>query len=90
MNKTELVEEIAHQTGFSKVDSKAFLEALLSTIQKSLKKGQSVVITGFGSFSQVLRKAKTGVNPLTKKPVKIPAKKVAKFKAGKELKEALN
>lgn len=90
MNKTELVEELSSQTGFSKIDAKAMLEALIGTIEKSLKKGNSVVITGFGSFAVVQRKAKTGMNPITKKPMKIPAKKVAKFKPGKELKEALN
>ena len=90
MNKTELVEELSTQTGLSRVDAKATLEALIKTIEKTLKKGNSVVLTGFGSFSVVHRKAKTGMNPISKKPMKIPAKKVAKFKPGKELKEALN
>jgi len=90
MNKTELIEELSSQTGFSKTDSKHLLEAFLGTVQKALKKGNSVVLTGFGTFTAVQRKAKTGVNPITKAPMKIPAKKVARFKAGKELKDALN
>lgn len=90
MNKAELVEELASQTGFSKTDSKSALEAFINIIEKTLQKGDSVVLTGFGSFSVVQRKAKTGVNPITKKPMKIAAKKVAKFKPGKELKESLN
>lgn len=90
MNKTELVEELSSQTRLSKVDSKLVLESLIKIVEKSLKKGDSVVLTGFGTFSVVQRKAKTGINPITKKPMKIPAKKVAKFKAGKELKDSLN
>ncbi len=90
MNKTELIEELSSQTGLSKVDSKSFLDAFINTVEKTLKKDISVVLTGFGTFSTAMRKAKTGVNPITKKPMKIAAKKVAKFKPGKELKESLN
>lgn len=90
MNKSELVEELSSQTGFSKTDSKAMLEAFISVVEKTLKKGNSVVMTGFGAFSVARRKAKTGMNPITKVPMKIAAKNVAKFKPGKELKEAIN
>lgn len=90
MNKTELIEELSSQTRLSKVDSKLVLESLIKIFEKSLRQGASVVLTGFGTFSVAKRKAKTGVNPITKKPMQIPAKNVAKFKAGKELKEALN
>jgi len=90
MNKTELVEELASQTGFSKVDSKNMVDTFISIVEKSLRKDNPVVLTGFGTFSTAKRKAKTGINPITKAPMKIAAKTVAKFKPGKELKEALN
>lgn len=90
MNKTELVEELSSRTGLSKVDAKATFDAVLDIITKSLAKGNPVVITGFGSFASIQRKEKTGINPITKAPMTIAAKNVAKFKPGKELKEALN
>ncbi len=90
MNKADLIEELSSSTGLSKTDCKATLESFLDIILRTLKKGNSVVLTGFGTFSTADRKPKTGVNPITKKPMKIPAKTVVKFKPGKELKEAVN
>jgi DNA-binding protein HU-beta len=90
MNKEELVSAIADKTGFTKADSKRFLEAHLEVVEEALKKGDSVQLVGFGSFSIVERKATTGRNPQTGAEIKIPASKKVKFSAGKQLKEAVN
>ncbi|MBQ7528212.1 MAG: HU family DNA-binding protein [Bacteroidaceae bacterium] len=85
MNKTDLVAKIAEGAGMSKVDAKKALEATLEAITKAVKKGDKVALVGFGTFDVTERKARKGINPATKKAIKIPAKKVVKFKAGKEL-----
>ncbi len=85
MNKTELVAQIAEGAGLSKVDAKKALDATLDAIQKAVKKGDKVALVGFGTFSVAKRDARKGINPATKKTITIPAKKVVKFKAGKEL-----
>ncbi|MBR1631765.1 MAG: HU family DNA-binding protein [Paludibacteraceae bacterium] len=82
MNKTELVDAIAAQAGLTKVDAKKALDATLDAITAALKKGDKVALIGFGTFSVTEREARMGINPQTKKAIKIPAKKVAKFKAG--------
>ena len=81
MNKTELVAKIAEGAGLSKVDAKKALDA----IKKAVKKSDKVALVGFGTFSVAKRGARKGINPATKKAITIPAKKVVKFKAGKEL-----
>lgn len=88
--KAEIVDVIAGDAGLSKKDATAALEAVINTISGSLKKGERVAIPGLGIFSVADRKARTGINPQTKAKIKIAASKVAKFKAGKELKELLN
>ncbi|KAA6333967.1 DNA-binding protein HU-beta [termite gut metagenome] len=85
MNKTELVNAIAAESGLSKVDSKKALDAFISSVSTTLKSGEKVVLVGFGSFSVAQRQARTGINPSTQQPIQIPAKKVVKFKAGSEL-----
>ena len=85
MHKTDLIKEIANQTGLSQKDAAASLEAFLKTVTKSLKKGDKVTLVGFGTFSVSKRAARTGRNPQTGETIKIKAKKVARFKAGKEL-----
>jgi DNA-binding protein HU-beta len=85
MNKAELIDAIAKEAKLSKVDSGKALDATISAISKSLKKGEGVILVGFGSFSIAKRAARTGRNPQTGKPIKIAAKKVAKFKAGAAL-----
>ena len=85
MNKTELVNAIAEKTGMTKVAAKAAMDATFGTIQEQLNKGEKVTLIGFGTFNVVERKARTAKNPQTGKPVKVPAKKVAKFKAGSNL-----
>jgi DNA-binding protein HU-beta len=85
MNKAELIEAIASDAGLSKADSKKALDAFITATTKSLKKGDRVALVGFGSWSVSKRSARTGRNPQTGKEIKIPAKKVVKFKAGAEL-----
>jgi DNA-binding protein HU-beta len=82
MNKSELVEAIASDTGFTKADSERALEATMKAIMKGVRK-ESVQLVGFGTFKVSKRKARTGVNPATGAKIKIPAKKVVTFKASK-------
>jgi DNA-binding protein HU-beta len=89
MNKAELISAIAAESGLSKVDSKKALDAFTGTVKKALKGGDKISLVGFGTFSVSKRSARTGINPATKKAIKIPAKKVAKFKAGIELAKAV-
>jgi DNA-binding protein HU-beta len=85
MNKGELVSAIAEASGLTKVDSEKALNATISAIKESMKKGDRVGLVGFGSFSVSERAARTGRNPQTGKELKIAAKKVVKFKPGAEL-----
>ena len=85
MNKGELVDAIAKDAGLSKADSGKALNAFVDNVTGSLKKGNSVQLIGFGTFSISARAARTGRNPQTGAAIKIAAKKVAKFKAGKAL-----
>ena len=89
MNKTELVEKIAAGAGLSKVDSKKALEATIAAIKDALVAGDKVALVGFGTFSVSERPAREGINPVTKEKIKIAAKKVAKFKPGAELADAI-
>lgn len=90
MNKSELVKTIAKKAAITNVESEAVLKAFVYSIRESLKKGEKVQLVGFGSFTTVKRAARKGVNPKTKKAITIPAKKVAKFVPGKELKDMVN
>ena len=90
MTKQELVEVIAAKAGLTKADAARALDATLEGITSGLKKEGKVTLVGFGTFSAKKRAARDGINPLTKKPLHIPAKKVASFKAGSKLKDALN
>lgn len=89
MTKTDLVNAIA-ATGLSKADSKKALDAVVGAISGALKEGDKVAILGFGTFSVNERPAREGINPATKEKIQIAAKKVAKFKAGAELADAIN
>lgn len=89
MNKAELINAIAAESGLSKADSKKALEAFVSTVSSTLKSGDKISLVGFGTFSVAERSERTGINPSTKKAITIPAKKVAKFKAGAELSDAI-
>ena len=81
MNKTELVNAIAEKAGLTKVDAKKALDATIAAITESGKKGDKVALVGFGTFAVATRAARNGINPATKKAIKIPEKKVLKFKA---------
>lgn len=85
MNKAEIVEAIAAESGLSKADAKRALDAFVTSVSKALKKGDRVALVGFGSFSVTKRTARKGRNPQTGKEITIAAKKVVKFKAGAEL-----
>ena len=90
MGKQELVEFIAAKANLTKADAGRALDAALEGITTGLKKEGKVALVGFGTFSAKKRAAREGINPLTKEPLKIPAKTVASFKAGSKLKDALN
>ena len=89
MNKSELVEKIAAGAGLSKVDAKKALDATVAAIKDALVAGDKISLVGFGTFSVNERPAREGINPATKEKIQIAAKKVAKFKPGAELADAL-
>jgi DNA-binding protein HU-beta len=89
MTKAELIATVAKEAKIPKVSAEKALNAFTSSVMKGLKKGDKLTLTGFGTFSVVKRKARTGRNPQTGKEIKIPARKVAKFKAGNLLKNAV-
>ncbi|HAO34095.1 MAG TPA: DNA-binding protein HU [Candidatus Competibacteraceae bacterium] len=89
MNKTELIEAVAQATDLSKASAGKAVDAVISAIGKSLKGGDSVVLTGFGTFSIRERPARTGHNPKTGEQMKIEASKVPVFKAGKTLRDGI-
>jgi len=90
MNKQEMIAKIAKDTGISKAAAGAAIDSLVDGIKKTLKKGNTITFVGFGTFSVSKRKARVGRNPQTGAAVKIAARKVARFKAGKGLKDAIN
>lgn len=85
MNKAELVAKIADDAGITKTQANATLDSFVDAVTKTLKKGDKVTLVGFGTFLVSKRAARNGRNPQTGAVIKIKAKKVAKFKAGKEL-----
>ena len=89
MNKAELVSAIAADAGVTKSVASKVLDSMINNVTESLKKGDKVTLVGFGTFSVTKRKARTGRNPQTGKKIKIPAKKVAKFRAGAKLAKAV-
>jgi DNA-binding protein HU-beta len=90
MNKQDLIGRIAKDARLSKTAAGKALDATLETITEALKKRQSVTLVGFGTFTTAERKARTGRNPQTKKEIRIPAKQVPKFRAGKALRSAVS
>jgi DNA-binding protein HU-beta len=89
MNKGELIAAVAGEAGINKAEAEKVLNAITGSITKSLKKGDSVALVGFGSFSVQKRAARNGRNPQTGESIKIKARKVVKFSAGKGLKETV-
>jgi DNA-binding protein HU-beta len=90
VNKTELVEHIAKHSDISKAAATRAIESIIDAVKKTLKKGGTVSLVGFGSFSVGKRAARTGRNPRTGAAIKIKAAKVPKFRPGKTLKDHLN
>ncbi len=90
MTKTDLASAVAERAEMTQKDAAAVVDAVIAGIKGALVKGEKVSIVGFGSFSVKKRKARTGRNPQTGKPLKIKAKKVAAFSAGKGLKDAVS
>ena len=89
MNKTELVMAVAAKAELTQVQAKAAVDAVVASVKEALVKGEAVQLIGFGTFSVTEKPAREGVNPATGAKIKIAAKKVAKFKAGAELAEAV-
>ena len=89
MNKEQLLEAMALKASITKKQAGEALDAILEGITSSLKKGKTVTLTGFGTFSSSKRSAREGRNPATGAKIKIPATTVPKFKAGKSLKDAV-
>jgi DNA-binding protein HU-beta len=90
MNKEQLIENIAGDAKITKTAAKAALESFVESVTRSLRKGDKVSLVGFGTFSVSKRNARTGRNPKTGETLNIPAKLVARFKAGKALSDAVN
>lgn len=89
MTKAELIAKVAKDSKITKAAAGRALDSAIDGITKALKKGDKVTLVGFGTFSVVRRKAREGRNPQTGKPIKIKAKRVAKFKAGSGLSKAV-
>ena len=90
MNKGELVDAIANDAGISKSQAQEALDSFVENVKSSLRAGNKVTLVGFGTFSSSHRDARMGRNPQTGMPIRIPPKMVAKFTAGKALKDAIN
>lgn len=90
MNKTDLIAAMVEKSGLTKKDAEKALNAFVESVEGALKKGDKVQLVGFGTFEVRARAARTGVNPQTKKAIKIKASKAPAFKAGKAFKDALN
>ncbi|MBC7215890.1 MAG: HU family DNA-binding protein [Burkholderiaceae bacterium] len=90
MNKTELIDHIANDADISKAEATRALESAIEAVKQTLKKGGSVSLVGFGTFSVGKRAARIGRNPRTGAEIKIKAAKVPKFRPGKALKDAIN
>lgn len=90
MNKTTLIENVAKATGLKKKDAEAAVSATIAAIEDAILAGEKVQLVGFGTFEVKERPARTGINPATRKAIKIPASKRLAFAAGKTLKAKLN
>lgn len=90
MNKTDLINAVSAETNMSKTDAEKAIKATIESIAGELANGGSITLVGFGTFSVMERKARVGKNPRTGESIKIPAKKVPKFKAGKSLAEMVS
>jgi len=89
MNKSEFIDAVSTKAGLTKADANRALDAMIETISKALKKGDTVALVGFGTFSVKKRAARTGRNPATGETIKIKASKSPAFKPGKAFKDAI-
>ncbi len=89
MNKADLINNVAKEAEITKAQATIAVDTVFGSIEKALKKGESVTLVGFGTFSTSVRNARTGRNPATGKEIKIPKRRVAKFKPGKGLADAV-
>ena len=89
MTKTQLIDALVKETKMEKKQTKIFLESLTSVVERTLKKGGDIPLTGLGKFKVQSRKARMGRNPQTGEEIKIPAKKVVKFTVAKNLKDTV-
>jgi DNA-binding protein HU-beta len=90
MNKSDLISSIASKSGLNKKNSEAALNALIASVEDTLKSGEKVTLVGFGTFEVRKRAARKGRNPQTKQEITIPESKAPVFKAGKGLKDTVN
>ena len=90
MNKDDLINKIASNLDMKKTEARAAVDSVITNIVDSLKNGKEVRLVGFGTFLVSKREARTGRNPRTGETIQIPAKKVPKFRAGKDLKNSIN
>ena len=90
MNKADVVDRMAGAASLTKTQANTALDAVIGSVTGALKKGERVTFVGFGTFSTAQRKARNGRNPQTGKPIKIAARRVARFTPGAELKKAVN
>ncbi|CAN5189526.1 HU family DNA-binding protein [soil metagenome] len=90
MNKSDLVDLLAAENHSTKKEAEQFLNSFISAIVSKVARGEKITLVGFGTFDTAERKARTGRNPKTSEPLIIPAKRVARFKVGKEFSEAVN
>jgi DNA-binding protein HU-beta len=89
MNKAELIEQVANEAGISKAQANAAMDAFTGAVAGALRGGDRVTLVGFGTFSVSERAARNGRNPQTGETIKIKARRVPKFKAGKEFSDGL-
>ncbi len=89
MNKQDIIAKVAKDTGLKRASAAAVVDSIIDGITKSLKKGDHVSFVGFGTFKISNRKARIGRNPQTGEPIKIPAKRVVKFRLAKSIKDAV-
>ena len=89
MNKSELIDAIAKESGLTKTDSAKALDAFTEVVKNALRDGDTITLVGFGTFKVAERAERQGLNPKTKEPLTIPAARVPKFTAGKALKDIL-
>lgn len=90
MKKSEIIDALVEKTGLTKTEVTKVYEGTFELIKEELGKGNDVAVSGFGTFKTVDRAERNGINPLTKEPLKIPARKSVTFKAGSALKEIVN